>query len=555
MSFTVTFQTTEARNVFAQKVGMTQENTTTVVVADNLFTYSMRYSGAEVSHDGSAIKLLVETSDLDGAPQHTVISTEGAYSVIETTDPLEFYEHCSGNVDCVDAPIKLLASLSGTAVSSPNDWARRRLSNRFRPFQDYKTFDISTTNKPAVFVVDSGISSHAELNGVDVVNFAKLPFCDGFDDNLGHGTAIASCIAGKNVGVTDNVTLYNCKVFDGDDKPTVLQIGSIFDAIKQFKQVNPTKNVLVNCSWTVAYSNFLRNKFAELLNAGCVIVCSAGNTSDDVSNFIPAGMPEVITVGAIDDDDIVAGFTASSESDSGVSSPYGQCLDIFAPGVDVDVASINGGYIRVSGTSSAAAYVSGAATLIQSISQNPVTTAEVLNLLVATSLKGSILFDRQTFTSNQNRIVQLINGNGMIGHDLYAGTISQDIPKITVDAKSFGFNYTTDIVGETTAFSIVWADANQQLRYEPFMAFNDKTGSFYFENLAVNIPNDELFERVSFDVVKTTNYSTETCTVFFYYTKEESAPQVLIEDLDSSPYVDISSNFQLNNIFQPTVKP
>lgn len=555
MSFTVTFQTAEARNIFAKRVGKAQENSTSIVINDNLFTYSMRYAGAEVIHDGSNIKLLVETADLESCPEHTVVSAQDGYTIIETADPIGVYNACSGNVDCVDAPVKLLSVLSGSTIASPNDWARRRLSNRFRPFRDYKTFDVSITNKPIVFVVDSGISPHADLSGVQIVNFGKLSFCSNYSDNLGHGTAVASCIAGEKVGLTANVDLYNYKVFDGDTKPTILELANVLDDIKQFKLSNQAKNVVVNISWTVTYSNFLRNKFAELLNAGCVVVCSAGNTADDVSNFTPAGMPEVITVGAIDDDDIVAGFTATSESDSSITSPSGQSLDIFAPGVDVDVASINGGFIRVSGTSMAAAYASGAASIIQSVSPDPVTHAEVLNLLVATSLKGSILFDRQAFSSNQNRIVQIINGDGMSDDSLYAGTLSPDAPKITIDSKSFGFNYTADIVGEDTTYSIIWENAEQQERYRPFFAFNKGTGSFMIDNPIINLPDGELFERVAFDVVKTTNYSSETCKVFFYYTSETTAPQVLIEDLDSSPYVDISSNFQLNNLFNPTVKP
>lgn len=555
MSFTVTFQTAEARNIFAKRVGKAQENSTSIVINDNLFTYSMRYAGAEVTHDGSNIKLLVETADLGSCPEHTVVSAQDGYTIIETADPIGVYNACSGNVDCVDAPVKLLSVLSGSTIASPNDWARRRLSNRFRPFREYKTFDVSITNKPIVFVVDSGISPHADLSGVQIVNFGKLSFCANYSDNLGHGTAVASCIAGEKVGLTANVDLYNYKVFDGDTKPTILELANVLDDIKQFKLSNQSKNVVVNISWTVTYSNFLRNKFAELLNAGCVVVCSAGNTADDVSNFTPAGMPEVITVGAIDDDDIVAGFTATSESDSSITSPSGQSLDIFAPGVDVDVASINGGFIRVSGTSMATAYASGAASIIQSVSPDPVTHAEVLNLLVATSLKGSILFDRQAFSSNQNRIVQIINGDGMSDDSLYAGTLSPDAPKITIDSKSFGFNYTADIVGEDTTYSIIWENAEQQERYRPFFAFNKGTGSFMIDNPIINLPDGELFERVAFDVVKTTNYSSETCKVFFYYTSETTTPEVLIEDLDSSPYVDISSNFQLNNLFNPTVKP
>lgn len=553
MTFNVLFETAGKRNSFASKVGRSTQDSTSITVGANLFTYAMRYPGADVSYDASPITLIVPTADLSRCPEHTVVSTEGSYSVVETSDPIGFYDACSGNIDCADTEIKLLSQLSGSSITTPNDWARRRVSNRFRPFKEFDTFAINIRNKPAVFVIDSGINPHAELQGVEIVNFGKLSYSS-YADNQGHGTAVASCIAGKKVGVTQNVTLYNYKVFDNDTKPTILQLGAVLDEIKEFKQNNPSKNVTINASWATPYSPFLRNKFLGAISVGCVVVCSAGNGADDVSNYTPAGMPEVITVGAIDDDDIVAGFTATAVADASATSPYGQTLDIFAPGVDVDVASISGSFVRVSGTSFAAPYVTAAATIIQSISATPPSHSQVLNLISSTSLKGSILFNRENFTSKQNKIVQLINGDFSGNNKYYLGTLSSSTPKIVIDTGSLGFGYVSTIVGEDITYTVQWLDTAQKQKYESFVHVDPETGG-----VLIDIPTvlpDDGFEKIELNISKVTHYSTEVSKVFFYITDAVEITGSILEDLDSTAHADISvGTADLANVFQPTFKP
>jgi hypothetical protein len=546
MTFNVLFETVDKRNSFASKVGQTAQETTNITIGANLFTYAMRTADAEVSQDGSPIKLIVETAELTSCPEHTIVSTEGSYSIIETTDPIGVYNACSGNVDCADAEIKLLSQLTGSTIATPNDWARRRLSNRFRPFKDYKTFDINVTNKPAVFVVDSGINAHAELDGVDIVNFGKLSYSS-YADTQGHGTAIASCIAGANVGVTQNVTLYNYKVIDNNSKPTMLELGNALDEIKQFKQNNPSLNVTINISWATPHSPYLINKFLSAISAGCVVVCAAGNGADDVSNYTPAGMPEVITVGAIDDDDIVAGFTATSTADASVTSPYGQSLDIFAPGVDVDVAAIGGNYRRASGTSFAAPYVTAATALIQSISTSPPSNAQVLNLISATSVKGSVLFNRENFSSNQNKIVQIINGDVTENKQYYLGTLSGSQDSILVRSAVYGFSYLTNLSlltsgAETNlSYTLEWNDSAQQQKYAEYVVFDTATGEATISIPTSLLPEGVEFEKVNIKVSKITNYSTQTCDGFFYITGGEEVPTSVQEDLSLNEHVDVST--------------
>lgn len=86
--------------------------------------------------------------------------------------------------------------------------------------------------------------------------------------------------------------------------------------------------------------------------AGITVVTAAGNEGLDACGFSPASEATAITVAAIDDADTRAAF-----------SNWGSCVDIFAPGVTIQGASIGSRIASAerSGTSMASAHVAGVA--------------------------------------------------------------------------------------------------------------------------------------------------------------------------------------------------
>ena len=130
---------------------------------------------------------------------------------------------------------------------------------------------------------------------------------------------------------------------------------------------------IVNMSWgDPFFSPLLRDVIRYAARAGCVLVAAAGNEGDD-QVFYPARLDETIAV------------AASAPQGQGVSfSNWGPSIDLAAPGHGILSLAPGGGYIERSGTSMAAAHVSGLAALV--LGRNPHFTArEVLGVLALTT--------------------------------------------------------------------------------------------------------------------------------------------------------------------------
>jgi len=128
------------------------------------------------------------------------------------------------------------------------------------------------------------------------------------------------------------------------------------------------------------YSPTLERAIARSIASGVTYAVAAGNAGRNACSGSPSGVPAAITVGATDSRDRRAHF-----------SNYGQCVDLFAPGVTIksSVGRSDTATGFVSGTSMASPMVAGAAALV--LDEHPgYRPGQVRDFLVGHATTGKI---------------------------------------------------------------------------------------------------------------------------------------------------------------------
>ncbi len=224
-----------------------------------------------------------------------------------------------------------------------------------------------------IAVVDTGIDyNHEAFKDGRVIK--GYNFADNNDDpmdDMGHGTHVAGTIgaAGDDgIGVVGEA--YKCKLIaikvlgkDGSGS-----ISNIADGINAAVQMGAR---VINLSLGgPEASDTLQQAVDNAVNKGVVVVAAAGNSGDEEDDY-PAAYPDVLSVGATDQNDARASF-----------SNYGSYVNVAAPGVNI-LSSTEGTYKTESGTSMASPHVTGAVALMLSVNPN-LTPAQCRTILEQT---------------------------------------------------------------------------------------------------------------------------------------------------------------------------
>jgi cerevisin len=215
-----------------------------------------------------------------------------------------------------------------------------------------------------VYVVDTGVNiEHEDFEGRAKWGATTVPNDRDVDGN-GHGTHVASTIAGKAHGVAKKAQIIAVKVLSSSGYGSTASVmGGISFSAKEHKRKSDdaarrggqkVKSV-GNMSLGGGKSTALDNAVERAIAAGVLFAVAAGNDGRDACDYSPAGAPSALTVGATTKFDTRSYF-----------SNIGACVDIFAPGSDITAAWIGGKTTikTISGTSMASPHVAGVMALV-----------------------------------------------------------------------------------------------------------------------------------------------------------------------------------------------
>lgn len=243
------------------------------------------------------------------------------------------------------APTPVVASASALPAlgGDPAQYALTKLRLQ-------EAHSLTKGNNVLVAVIDSGIDAgHPELRGViagtfDALGKAEKPHA--------HGTGIAGTIAARSrlMGVAPAARILAIRAFGNTGASAE---ATTFAIIKGLEHAMAQHARVINMSFNGPADPGMARQIANARARGIVLVAAAGNLGEKSPPQYPAADPNVIAVSATDAEDKL--FKASNR---------GRHIAVSAPGVDILVPSPDANYQVISGTSFAAAHVSGVVALI-----------------------------------------------------------------------------------------------------------------------------------------------------------------------------------------------
>ncbi|MGI5142293.1 MULTISPECIES: S8 family serine peptidase [unclassified Streptomyces] len=244
-----------------------------------------------------------------------------------------------------------------------------------------------------VAVLDSGVDTeHPDLTGQVDTSASFVPYEEDVADFNGHGTHVASTIAGtgsasdgKERGVAPGAKLAVGKVLDSEGRG---QESWIIAGMEWAARDQHAKIISMSLGGGGDATDPMSQTVDQLSReTGALFVIAAGNGGPHAISS-PGAADAALTVGAVDSADHLADFSSQGPRDGDA----GLKPEITAPGVDILAARSHykrgaGYYTTMSGTSMATPHVAGAAALLAS--EHPDWTGSQLKEALVSSAKAT----------------------------------------------------------------------------------------------------------------------------------------------------------------------
>jgi subtilisin family serine protease len=210
---------------------------------------------------------------------------------------------------------------------------------------------VAQGNGVMIAVIDTAIdASHPELEGAIAGIFDAVG--EGPAEAEPHGTEIAGILVARSAlkGVAPGAKLLSVRAFrGGGDDPA---LSTSFQLLKGINWAFVSGAKVMNMSFAGPLDPLLERIVKNAAAKGVIFIAAGGNNGPKGGPVYPAAYPEVIAVTATDEKDRLYGKANRGDY-------------IFAaPGVDIVAPVLKGGYDLSSGTSMAAAHVSGVVALL-----------------------------------------------------------------------------------------------------------------------------------------------------------------------------------------------
>jgi subtilisin family serine protease len=250
-------------------------------------------------------------------------------------------------------------------------------------------------------VLDTGIAkNHPDFDFTKITSQNFIVKNTPADDQDGHGTHDAGIIGAKGFskfkGIAPDVSLFIYKVTTDENS-----VGEqpVLDAIDQAMRDNVH---IISMSFVMENNTpALHKKIQDAYNKGIILVAASGNDGVSTSRY-PASYNECLAIGGIDRSQAMAAYN---------SYPKVKSLDLLAPGTDIFSTYTSPQWQTKTGTSPAAAFVSGVLALLLSwtVKNKPqLTSRDVVKALKDSSVKyGSNTYN----TINPLNALQLLKNS------------------------------------------------------------------------------------------------------------------------------------------------
>ena len=320
-----------------------------------------------------------------------------------SSSQLELLRHeVDGAYISADAVVNASMAVSTTAIGADQLWGGTATAAGV------------TGRGVGIAVLDSGIGAHPDLAGRIIASVDFVDPSGNGGDAYGHGTHTAGIAAGRPAtddglypGVAPGAHLLDLRVLDADGRGHASNVIAAIDWAIANKERYAIRvlNLSLGGPVTQTYQNDPMVHAVERAVAhGLVVVCSAGNLgrTDDDEPIIggitsPGSAPSAVTVGALNtfgtaerSDDAVASFSSRGPTafdyliKPDVVAPGNRIVSAQAAGSYLPVSypeqQVPGGYLALSGTSMAAAVVSGVAALL--LEANPALTPSQVKVAI-----------------------------------------------------------------------------------------------------------------------------------------------------------------------------